>query len=974
MALDEEEQEEGEEEEEAKEAQDQLSICLPSNGKAPTPDPSVRTAEDAIQKSLSDPLLLRKLQLDSEFPSRPGYGKKGKPVVLWANYFQITPDKDLVLHQYVIDIQPSATGRKRAQVIRLLLESPELAPMTGQVVTDFKSILLSREELSQTGNELALQIIYRDEKEDDPSPDAATYRVHLSHTNTLRVSELIEYLESTNFHRYDDKLHMVQALNILVNHYSKATAGLVSVGAKNNRTFTLSDDTPKFEKVPLAGGLTAIRGFFSSVRLAACRVLVNVNVSNGTFYDSGLLVDLMKRFQHVNGRNSIKLDQFLHNLRGCRLHLPQRKNRRGELIAKPRAIHSLARPGDGTDLPRTEQPQVKFFGAGSKNVKFWLTSHPERSKGKEGTQRDSQAASGRWISVYDFFLEAYNIRDEQPDLPVINIGSRARPSYVLAQVFAILPGQIHNGKLSPRQTQDMIKFAVRPPLQNISSIVTRGRDTVGLDPQRNSVLQLYGISATNELITVNGRILDQPNVLYKGVRVKLTSGSWNMLQAKCTVAGRTLTKWSYLLVSEEGMRDLFPTRESLEPVIKQLGETLVSIGLSVGPISAGRRVQVSNGDITNLDTTLKLAANNLDLLYIILPAKDSPIYPKIKRLCDVGYGLLTVCSVGPKLSAENGRDQYMRNLALKFNLKLGGTNQVVDFRSSIIGEDDTIIVGLDVTHPTNTTSGEDAPSVAGMVASIDKLLGQWPASIQLQSRGRKEEIDNLDVMLKRHLGLWKTKGKHAFYPKNILVYRDGISEGQYSKCLTEELPLMQKACREIYPKDMQAKGLPHFCIIIVSKRHHTRFYATDSNMADRNGNTLPGTIVDRGVTDPHCFSFFLQPHSALQGTTRNAFYFVAYDEIFSQRYGRKLPPGYSNVAEIVHDLTLQMSYLVGRATKSVQICCAARYADLVCDRARCYLEKYYEPSSDNSSVGGSTGPIAADVLVHETLRDTMFYI
>ncbi|KAB8227720.1 uncharacterized protein BDW43DRAFT_293210 [Aspergillus alliaceus] len=46
---------------------------------------------------------------------------------------------------------------------------------------------------------------------------------------------------------------------------------------------------------------------------------------------------------------------------------------------------------------------------------------------------------------------------------------------------------------------------------------------------------------------------------------------------------------------------------------------------------------------------------------------------------------------------------------------------------------------------------------------------------------------------------------------------------------------------------MQEKKLPRISIINVDKRHHTRFYLTESQTADENGSTPPGTIVDRGI-------------------------------------------------------------------------------------------------------------------------------
>jgi eukaryotic translation initiation factor 2C len=41
---------------------------------------------------------------------------------------------------------------------------------------------------------------------------------------------------------------------------------------------------------------------------------------------------------------------------------------------------------------------------------------------------------------------------------------------------------------------------------------------------------------------------------------------------------------------------------------------------------------------------------------------------------------------------------------------------------------------------------------------------------------------------------------------------------------------------------------PALTIIICGKRHHAKFWPTDSQFASNNGNTRPGTVVDKGVT------------------------------------------------------------------------------------------------------------------------------
>ena len=73
--------------------------------------------------------------------------------------------------------------------------------------------------------------------------------------------------------------------------------------------------------------------------------------------------------------------------------------------------------------------------------------------------------------------------------------------------------------------------------------------------------------------------------------------------------------------------------------------------------------------------------------------------------------------------------------------------------------------------------------------------------------------------------------------------------------LVEELPKLQAAFKQISPTTTYE---PSLTIIICGKRHHSRFYPVDSAGASRNGNTLPGTVVDKAITDIYNFDFYLQ--------------------------------------------------------------------------------------------------------------------
>lgn len=410
-----------------------------------------------------------------------------------------------------------------------------------------------------------------------------------------------------------------------------------------------------------------------------------------------------------------------------------------------------------------------------------------------------------------------------------------------------------------------------------------------------------------------------------------------------------------------------------------LQQQLVARGIRGPKWSAGTQVAYEGPDNPNLrsllETKFRASPQTLGkprIILVILPDGTASTYNLVKQVGDVELGIHTICVRRDRFC--KGAMNYFANLTLKFNLKLGGINHTIE-RSSlgILEEDKTMVLGIDVTHP-SPGSASNAPSVASMVASIDKDLAQWPADLRIQS-ARQEMVSDLEGMLKARLQLWKTRGQHRSYPENLLIYRDGVSEGQYQLVLTEELPLLRKACTQLYSAQETKKGIPYITIIIVGKRHNSRFYPSTLEQADSKGNPPNGTIVDRGVTEARNWDFFLQAHTALNGTARPAHYYVILDEIFIRR---RVPPQFKNVADVIEDLTHTMSYVYGRATKAVSICTPAYYADVVCTRARCYLGRVFGDESSSASFSQGAGPAVPNqfgsITVHEALKNTMFYI
>lgn len=461
--------------------------------------------------------------------------------------------------------------------------------------------------------------------------------------------------------------------------------------------------------------------------------------------------------------------------------------------------------------------------------------------------------------------------------------------------------------------------------------------------------------------------------------VNVAFGSWNMENVMFNKPGN-LKMWSWLTIRDWKRSNY--TKDDITATVGRFSKSLAKNGVTVQQQAfPGQEVTLNSHSDPALDEMFKRAATKLDLLLVILPGRDksdnTELYSYIKTLGDTKYGIHTICVVGSKFTGGRGEDQYFANVALKFNLKLGGNNQMVDpSRLSFLNEDKTMVVGIDVTHP-SPGSSSNAPSVAGLVASTDKHLGQWPGSLSIQSEARQEMVSDLTSMLKTALDNWRNLGKHASLPENILVYRDGVSEGQYQTVYDEEIPRLRKAFAEKYPADLTKKNLPRLTVIIVGKRHHTRFYPSQAKDMDRGGNCKPGTVVDRGVTEEGMWDFYLQSHAVIQGTGRPAHYVVVLDEIFRDRAKKlKSSKPQDSPANELERVTQALCYSYSRATKAVSICTPAYHADILCERARRYMADLFEGVSDDASsvAGASAAGVVPTVRVHPKLENTMFYI
>lgn len=332
-----------------------------------------------------------------------------------------------------------------------------------------------------------------------------------------------------------------------------------------------------------------------------------------------------------------------------------------------------------------------------------------------------------------------------------------------------------------------------------------------------------------------------------------------MRNQKVAKAGTPIKTWTF--VYNQYSRNV----PRIQEVVGKFASFMASMGINIDPKpkpAAGFPITFGKEpDMNGVFKKMNGLKERPQLVVIVLPEKSTPNYNIVKKVADVDFGVLSICVIENNLIKDNM--QYYANVGLKVNLKFGGANHLLREENNLIKAGKTMVVGYDVTHATNLASGsaEGLPSIVGLVASIDKDLAQWP-SVSWNNPPATEMLGKeLTVNFRSRLKLWQATNKNAL-PQNIVIFRDGVSEGQFRAVLEIELPLIREACKLTYPNGSQ----PRISLIISVKRHHTRFYPTDPGHTHPTSKSCKeGTVVDRGVTNVRYWDFFLQAHAALKG-------------------------------------------------------------------------------------------------------------
>ncbi|CCA66578.1 related to argonaute-like protein-Laccaria bicolor [Serendipita indica DSM 11827] len=824
---------------------------------------------------------------------KTGYGREGRPFEVFTNHFAAKITDKIIIHYDVIHpSEKTLPARLNFEIIEALQTKCYPQVFTPRAVYDGRKNMFASQIISfPSGHETQHEFdVFLDGIPEDPSAADApkSYKVRLTKVATINPEVLHRFLSGQQSHD-NSVLTAITALNVVVRMEPSLKYPF------NVRSFFTNRETKD-----IGQGMVLWRGYFQSVRPAVGRMLINIDISTGVMYKSGSLIDLCLDFFGKPGNPAI-----LAPSRG----LPERERQRlSRFLVGVRVVTRVAQ-AQGQQRPggRQANPRVikRLSNQSAKDLRFSL---------RDGTTQ----------SVADYFRITYRRELRYPDLLCVEVGSGA---LLPLEVCEVLPGQIMRKQVPPDKTSSVLEFATKKPEARLESIVN-GLKVLEYD--QSEYLRSFGLTVdTNGPVKIKGRILPAPTMLYgQGSRqqnVNPRNGEWNMIDKKL-YRPASINRW-IVIIFERQQRF---SQNAADDMINGLRNATAAVGIT--GFQSQPRVSWENpqadviGTLRRHGMEMRNTAGGLpDIYIIVLPDGAADLYQQIKHFSDIQVGVATQCLKSNK--CFRAKPQYYANVCLKINVKLGGVNTVPDAKAIPFLADrqnPAIIIGADVIHP--SPGVENKPSFTSMVANIDPMFSRYVAISKVQ-KSRQEIIDHAQEMvahcLRMHINYKIETGieQKAAFPRRIIVFRDGVSEGQFKQVIDGEIPKIKAACAAL-----NLPVTPKLTVVVVGKRHHVRFFPMQGQ-GDRSGNCPAGLVVDSEVASPAEFDFYLQSHAGLLGTSRPAHYNVLYDE-----------NGFT--PDSMQQLAFTLCHVYARSTRSVSIPAPVYYADIVCARAK----NHFDPS------------------------------
>ncbi|KAF3763069.1 Piwi-domain-containing protein [Cryphonectria parasitica EP155] len=833
------------------------------------------------------------------FAQRPQLGTLGKKVQLRVNQFRLVGVPAFDIYQYDVSVTPEPKKAAFCNAVWNTRLAQEHIRKAGPHpwIFDGQKIAWSR----NPSPEIRIQINMDEERGRAPKAGRTPDVVYLvvKRTTTVRLDALRAYLKGQM--GWDD--HVLECLNFL-DHLFREWPRQNLVAIKRN---FYSDDAPeRYLLDDTHRHIEAIKGIYasirtnSSIRSGGMGLGINVDVANTAFWSGGAtFLELCTAYLRSSRREYIQLRDYDLGKALAPVEYPNGQLGQSPMWKMLRRMSKLSFSVKHRGKMNDVKPyKIKGFvwdlkkfpqGANARNYKF---------------EKDGQS-----ISVEEYFRQRYDIKLKAWYMPLIET---TRDGVFPMETITIDKFQRYNFKLDGEQTSKMIKFAVTKPPVRQSGVMNCVKT---LRWREDPYLKSFGIQIKGEMEAIEARVLPNPVIQFaKSSTDPSTSGRWDLRNQIFTMPNpRPLNAWAVVIVNncvqEPSVKNFIST---FVKVYRGHGGKVTTPFPPIKPLKLVRTEETGNMMVDIYNSVGRQFQQSPDLIFYIMPSKDIVAYERLKKSMDVRVGTLSQIVLAPHVM--KAAPQYCSNVATKVNAKLGGYTSKL--KEGGFFKVPTMILGADISHGSFGQTGNLQASLAAITMSMDPDAITYAAGCE--TNGYRVEImtkDTVRRILPPMVTRWCQKMRTA--PQHVFYFRDGVSEGEFQQVLDYEIQEVRSILQEVGQRN------PKITVIVGTKRHHIRFFPIKGSDGDRNGNPFPGTVVEREVTHPFHYDFYLNSHVAIQGTARPVHYQVLVDEV-------GMP------VDALQRMIYHQCYQYVRSTTPVSLHPAIYYAHLAAARGRAH--------------------------------------
>ncbi|CAJ2650344.1 unnamed protein product [Trifolium pratense] len=818
---------------------------------------------------------------------------------LRVNHFPVTFNPQSIIMHYNVDVRatvppkkglpPKKISKSDLSMIRdqLFADHPQTLPLLKTAYDGEKSIFSAVPLPEET---------FTVEVSKGEDERAVSYTVTITLVNKLELRKLRDYLSCRV---YSIPRDILQGMDLVVKENpARSTIALGRYFFPNN---------PSMVERGLEPGIIAIGGFQHSLKTTAQGLSLCLDTSVLSFRKKMSVLDFLH--DRIRGFNLAEFWKYKkaveEELLGLKVNVTHRRTKQKYTIARltPKDTRHITFPilgEDGQNLPGS-------------------------------------------TSLVAYFKQKYRINIEYKDIPALDFGGN-KTNFVPMELCVLVEGQRYPKEyLDKNASKNLKNMCLASPRERESTIQMMMKSGDG--PCGGGILKNFGMNVKTSMTNVTGRVIGPPALKLSDPRGRSTSVKldaekchWNLV-GRSMVEGKPVECWGILDFTSNGPNWC---RLRGNQFVDNLMDKYRKLGIVMKePVCYEHSSMQKLGDYNSLsdllekinDRVQKNYRQRLQFLLCVMANRDHG-YKCLKWIAETKVGIVTQCCLSG--NANEGKDQYLTNLALKINAKIGGSNvELINRLPHFKDESPVMFIGADVNHPGSRDI--DSPSIAAVVATTN-----WPAANRYAARvcaqeHRVEKIVNFGEVCLDLVTHYEKSNKVR--PQKIVIFRDGVSESQFEMVLAQELTDLKAVFQ-------RSNYFPTITLIVAQKRHQTRLFPTGPKEGTGNGNVFPGTVVDTMVVHPFEFDFYLCSHYGSLGTSKPTHYHVLWDE-------------HEFTSDDLQKLIYDMCFTFARCTKPVSLVPPVYYADLAAYRGRLYYEARMSAQSPGSAVSSSSSHLAS---------------